>query len=664
MHIRICLLTLALCAAARAQLPVPKSIIKSFSVGADQTLTWPNAPGSGKYLVDLPDEHTTFFPPAIAGGPYLVFASSKVSGTTGGAAVLQTTDLKNFSFATGLGYSMQVMAPPVDFTQCNPAYQTEFDENYAAPGSVVQDPTLPAGNLIMIYESENHCPGGVNQQPFYATVGFTRSSDNGKTWPAPENGPLGGPNRFPVLQTSDPQPSSPHPAEGDAIPSAFVDKNASGDYYLFVAYTSHPAPPAKSDGFIRVARAKLGTSPLGFLKWYNGSFSQPGIGGSDTGVMPSAGCGNGNGRQQMPEISYNDDLGLYLLLFVCVSGPSGSQTAAWYYSTATSLDIQDWTAPQMISGSLFPVSGPCSADGQSGQQFDGWYPSTISSGAVSGHTKLTGTIFFQNGCDTGARIFSARSFTISAGSPPAPSITSVSNGATYAAGGLVPGSWAQAKGSNVASVARIWTAYDFTGLGNALPTSLSGVQVMVNNIPASIYYVAPGQVNFQVPSGVSGTASVQVLNYGVASNAFSAAAVASAPGVFPNVVNGVNYAIAVFTNGQLAGDPSVNSHYRIAQPGDAIQLYATGLTAEPTGVLPVPQGIGGVSVTVGNVTIPADYAGQTPYVGEFQINFTIPQEFANMPAGNYPISIEVNGVSSPTTINTNPPGSLVLPIQP
>jgi uncharacterized protein (TIGR03437 family) len=126
----------------------------------------------------------------------------------------------------------------------------------------------------------------------------------------------------------------------------------------------------------------------------------------------------------------------------------------------------------------------------------------------------------------------------------------------------------------------------------------------------------------------------------------------------------VNYAIAVFTNGQLAGDPSVNSHYRIAQPGDAIQLYATGLTAEPTGILPVPQGIGGVSVTVGNVTIPADYAGQTPYVGEFQINFTIPQEFANMAAGNYPISIEVNGVSSPTTINTNPPGGLVLPIQP
>jgi hypothetical protein len=35
-----------------------------------------------------------------------------------------------------------------------------------------------------------------------------------------------------------------------------------------------------------------------------------------------------------------------------------------------------------------------------------------------------------------------------------------------------------------------------------------------------------------------------------------------------------------------------------------------------------------------------------------------------MPAGNYPLSISLNGVSSPTTINTSPPGLLVLPIQP
>jgi uncharacterized protein (TIGR03437 family) len=50
-------------------------------------------------------------------------------------------------------------------------------------------------------------------------------------------------------------------------------------------------------------------------------------------------------------------------------------------------------------------------------------------------------------------------------------------------------------------------------------------------------------------------------------------------------------------------------------------------------------------------------------VGQFQINFTVPRQFANVPEGNYPITISVNGVSSPSTINSDPPGQLALSIQ-
>ncbi|HEX3062264.1 MAG TPA: hypothetical protein VHP55_06320, partial [Usitatibacter sp.] len=75
--------------------------IKSFSVGADEALSWPNV------LVNLPDEHTTVIPPAVPGGSYLVFAASKISGGTGGAVALQTADLVNFAFASG--YNHQVM---------------------------------------------------------------------------------------------------------------------------------------------------------------------------------------------------------------------------------------------------------------------------------------------------------------------------------------------------------------------------------------------------------------------------------------------------------------------------------------------------------------------------------------------------------------------------
>jgi uncharacterized protein (TIGR03437 family) len=239
---------------------------------------------------------------------------------------------------------------------------------------------------------------------------------------------------------------------------------------------------------------------------------------------------------------------------------------------------------------------------------------------------------------------------------------SLANGATYNPGGLVPGSWAQVTGAGLSTVTRTWAGADFVGLGNNLPMNLSGVQVNVNNLPAAVYYISPGQIDFQVPTGITGTASVQVINNGATSNTVTAAAATTAPGIFPVIVNGVNYPAGVFLDGDFVGDPSVSSAFRNAKPGDVIQLYATGLVPTPSGVLPVPQGVSGVTVTIGTVTVPADFAGLVA-VGEFQINFTVSQQFASLPAGSYPITISVNGVSSPATINSNPPGPLVVPIQ-
>jgi hypothetical protein len=383
--------------------------IKSFAVGPDETLSYP------ANLSNLPDEHTTFIPLHWA-NEYLVFGASKVSsGGTGGAVVLATTDLKHFDFATAWGYNQQVMSPPLPIDKCDPKYNTEFDENYAAPGSVVQDPTRPPGNLMMFYEAENHCPGGNVDHSFYATTGFVRSSDNGKTWPDPLDSEFGGPDRHPVLKGPDPEPAVAHQPMGDAIPSAFVDRNESNENYVYVTYGYHVGVAGADDGFVRVARAKLGErgedgedGQLKFKKWFHGEFREPGIGGLDTGVLPSLGCA---GMQRHSEISHNDDLGLYVMIYVCV-GPA--KNAAWYYSTATSLDLQDWTTPQMILNSDGKITDACGVDG-TGSSFDGWYPSSMSPGFAAGHTGLTGRVFFQNGCDTGARVFTSRTFTITTG---------------------------------------------------------------------------------------------------------------------------------------------------------------------------------------------------------------------------------------------------------
>jgi hypothetical protein len=62
-------------------------------------------------------------------------------------------------------------------------------------------------------------------------------------------------------------------------------------------------------------------------------------------------------------------------------------------------------------------------------------------------------------------------------------------------------------------------------------STLSGVSVKVNNLPAAVYFVDPEQVSFQVPNGVSGTASVQVINSGQTSNTITAPAAAKSPGI-------------------------------------------------------------------------------------------------------------------------------------
>jgi uncharacterized protein (TIGR03437 family) len=170
-------------------------------------------------------------------------------------------------------------------------------------------------------------------------------------------------------------------------------------------------------------------------------------------------------------------------------------------------------------------------------------------------------------------------------------------------------------------------------------------------------------VNFQVPSGITGNATVQVFNNGVGSDSVTVAAAAKSPGIFPVIENGVNYAGGVFLDGKRVGDPSIGPGFRNAKPGDAIQLFATGLTSSPAGLLVGSQAVSGVTVTIGTVTVPADFAGLVA-VGEFQINFTVPQRFATLPAANYPLTIAVNGVSSPAMIGTNPEAAVVVPIQP
>ena len=117
-----------------------------------------------------------------------------------------------------------------------------------------------------------------------------------------------------------------------------------------------------------------------------------------------------------------------------------------------------------------------------------------------------------------------------AGASTAPQITTATDGAAFRPN-IVAGSWVTAKGVNLSSQTRIWRHADFTN-GNFLPMNLSGVQVKVNGVLCAVYYISSTQVNFQAPTGISGTVSVQVIVNNVASNTVTANAVSVAPGAF------------------------------------------------------------------------------------------------------------------------------------
>ena len=379
----------------------------------------------------LPDEHSSFLPPASSGDPYLFFEAANVAAGTGAIALAVTGIQNNTPLVTyAPGYAAPVLGSPLPFGQCagagDPAgTDDEFDENYAAPGSVLQDPTLPAGNLVMIYEGENHCrfdPSTQtyhNVQPYFATAGFARSSDNGVTWPAPTVAPAPGAKRYPIIGGPDAKPdwnSDPTQitAVGNAIPSGYIEGSC-----LYVVYAAHPAPTdADRRIAIQIARAQLGAAdPLVFQKYLRiagvGAFSSDGLTGAGSDVIPFIAGGTltatpaCTGTQFQPGLSFNETLQRYVMTMVCqVSGMTDQ--LGWFFSTATSLDAEDWTPPQLIANTQ-STSSTCGT----GVSFDGWYPSFYSLGMDVGHTGASGVAFYLSGCNTSnARAFQYRRFAV------------------------------------------------------------------------------------------------------------------------------------------------------------------------------------------------------------------------------------------------------------
>ncbi|HMC61467.1 MAG TPA: choice-of-anchor V domain-containing protein [Candidatus Solibacter sp.] len=238
----------------------------------------------------------------------------------------------------------------------------------------------------------------------------------------------------------------------------------------------------------------------------------------------------------------------------------------------------------------------------------------------------------------------------------APTIAAVqSAGGFNANAGLASGTWLEIFGTGLATTTRTWGGDDFKG-SNA-PTTVDGVSVTVNGIPAYVAFVSPGQVNVQAPddSSIGPGMQVQVTNASVKSNTMpltkSALAPALlAPGVF--IVDGKQYVVAQFTDlttyvgrtGLVAG-----LTFRPAKPGDTVVIYAIGCgpvtPATPAGT--IAAGLTALQNTptfrFGNATATVPYAGLVAgLVGLYQFNVVVP----NVPPGDVALTADIGGVSA------------------
>jgi uncharacterized protein (TIGR03437 family) len=192
-----------------------------------------------------------------------------------------------------------------------------------------------------------------------------------------------------------------------------------------------------------------------------------------------------------------------------------------------------------------------------------------------------------------------------------------------------------------------------------LPVTLGGVQVLVNGVPAPLFYVSPTQVNFQLPwelntaieayadeAGVTFLPlySVRVQNGDVSSNLAYVTGQQDSPQI---MIYGDNLAVAQDSAYNTIGPKNP------AKPGDTITVYLLGvnsLTARPVTGAPAPldslvRFSGPTSAVMGGLAATITFAGLTPgSVGLEQMNLRVP----NLQPGSYDLRITVNDFSANT----------------
>ncbi len=182
----------------------------------------------------------------------------------------------------------------------------------------------------------------------------------------------------------------------------------------------------------------------------------------------------------------------------------------------------------------------------------------------------------------------------------------------------------------------------------ALPTTLSGISVLLNNTAIPLAYVSPFVITAQIPFGLfpSGTATLQVNNNGTLSAPIVVNAATAAPGIYTNGPLGTGSVSAINPDG------SANSPLRPVAKGSYLIVYASGLgvvnPALTAGAIPPANPLsyvsGTVTAVIGGQPAPVLFAGAAPgYPGLYQLNISVP---TTVGSGQNELDLFANGIAA------------------
>ncbi len=221
---------------------------------------------------------------------------------------------------------------------------------------------------------------------------------------------------------------------------------------------------------------------------------------------------------------------------------------------------------------------------------------------------------------------------------------------------IQPGSWASIYGSNLSNVRASWKG-DF-------PTELGGTTVAVNGKAAYLWFVSPGQINFQAPDDTTaGPVNVTVTTSG--GNSTSTVTLAPASPSFSLLDAAHVAAVILRTDGSGTYGAGANSYDIVgptgtslgyttiaAKAGDSVVVFGVGFG--PTNPFEfagrsfagAASTISPVKVQINNTVVTPSFAGLSS-AGLYQINLTIP---AGAGSGDVPLVAIVDGASTQATV--------------